>query len=440
MRSSPDATASLVFSEAHQGTLKRLLKADLPPCQIVRQGDSLEAHWAFAEPLGNRAESAGRTLQARYGGLWLPDFRPARPPERGAVTVFERRHSYALTEVLATDDVGAEKRGGHVKFDIQKLKDAYALRTLVEETHVISREGKALCPFHEDKNPNCHIYEAHFYCFACGAKGDHLDWLERVHRLGKAAAIQALAERADGYVPRTRESLSDGKRAGEQRGGRDDRSSRKAYIAKMLEDVVQLPKTGSAPYLLKKALPDDGETYYGEDQRGAYAAKLVVDVEGTAKGVQKLYRDEKRFVWGSRTGGNFIRVGTLSPRVIFVGEGYATVRSSHLATQVGGAAALSANNLVKVGKALRSKHPEARLVFLAEDSLNDDGELDEEAAIGLAAAKAAAAACSGSYVLPNFSRARLEGWTGKPPSDFDDLRQLAGLDEVKRQLSPFFAA
>jgi hypothetical protein len=36
--------------------------------------------------------------------------------------------------------------------------------------------GKVLCPFHDDHRPSCHIYTDHFYCFVCGAYGDHIDW------------------------------------------------------------------------------------------------------------------------------------------------------------------------------------------------------------------------------------------------------------------------
>src|SRR5262249_7736105 len=40
--------------------------------------------------------------------------------------------------------------------------------------------GKILCPFHDDHRPSCHIYADHFYCFVCGAHGDHIDWLREV--------------------------------------------------------------------------------------------------------------------------------------------------------------------------------------------------------------------------------------------------------------------
>jgi DNA primase len=65
---------------------------------------------------------------------------------------------------------------------------------LVAETHSVVA-GKTLCPFHPDSKPSCHIYDDHFFCFACGAKGDALTWLEQVYYLSKAKAIQELEQR-----------------------------------------------------------------------------------------------------------------------------------------------------------------------------------------------------------------------------------------------------
>jgi DNA primase len=66
---------------------------------------------------------------------------------------------------------------------------------LVAETHFIVR-GKTLCPSHDDSRPSCHIYDDHFFCFACGATGNALVWLERAHKLRKADAIRGLEKRS----------------------------------------------------------------------------------------------------------------------------------------------------------------------------------------------------------------------------------------------------
>ena len=80
------------------------------------------------------------------------------------------------------------------------LKAAILFAELVSETHEFGRNGKVLCPVHDDRNPSCHIYPDSFYCFACGAHGDAVDWLEAVYNLDTAEAIRDLEQRAGGAV------------------------------------------------------------------------------------------------------------------------------------------------------------------------------------------------------------------------------------------------
>ena len=56
----------------------------------------------------------------------------------------------------------------------------------------VQRNGMARCPFHNDTHPSMKLYDDHFYCFACGARGDVIDltakllglnFKETVHRL-----------------------------------------------------------------------------------------------------------------------------------------------------------------------------------------------------------------------------------------------------------------
>ncbi len=68
--------------------------------------------------------------------------------------------------------------------------------SLISETHEIDKQNKAVCPFHADSSPSCHIYPDGFHCYACGAHGDALDWLEHVHGLDRAEAIAELKRRA----------------------------------------------------------------------------------------------------------------------------------------------------------------------------------------------------------------------------------------------------
>ncbi len=41
----------------------------------------------------------------------------------------------------------------------------------------VNRYGKALCPFHNDRNPSLYVADDHYYCFACGEHGDVIDFV-----------------------------------------------------------------------------------------------------------------------------------------------------------------------------------------------------------------------------------------------------------------------
>jgi DNA polymerase I-like protein with 3'-5' exonuclease and polymerase domains len=53
-------------------------------------------------------------------------------------------------------------------------------------------DGKINCPFHDDATPSCHVYDDHFHCFGCGARGDAIDWLIIVENLTRDQAIALL--------------------------------------------------------------------------------------------------------------------------------------------------------------------------------------------------------------------------------------------------------
>ena len=57
-----------------------------------------------------------------------------------------------------------------------------------------------LCPFHEDKNPSCHVWRGkknggfRYHCFACGESGDAVDYLEATRGLSKREALQTVKD------------------------------------------------------------------------------------------------------------------------------------------------------------------------------------------------------------------------------------------------------
>ena len=67
-------------------------------------------------------------------------------------------------------------------------------------------DGKIRCPFHADDTPSLHVYDDHYYCFGCGAHGNHLDWLRNAEGLNDDAAFEALLNWQGRIAPPRRET------------------------------------------------------------------------------------------------------------------------------------------------------------------------------------------------------------------------------------------
>ncbi|MFQ9533018.1 MAG: CHC2 zinc finger domain-containing protein [Roseburia intestinalis] len=76
----------------------------------------------------------------------------------------------------------------------QNVKYGVNCREAAERYGVsINRQGKALCPFHNDRHPSLYVADDHFYCFACGAHGDVIDFAANFFDLPLYEAAQRLA-------------------------------------------------------------------------------------------------------------------------------------------------------------------------------------------------------------------------------------------------------
>ncbi len=68
----------------------------------------------------------------------------------------------------------------------------------------VNRHGKALCPFHNDRNPSLFVDDDHYYCYACGEHGDVIDFTAKLFGLKmyeaahKTAQVVAFLEK---YIP-----------------------------------------------------------------------------------------------------------------------------------------------------------------------------------------------------------------------------------------------
>ena len=84
--------------------------------------------------------------------------------------------------------------------DLKTLKTRVDLRTIVQETHLLTKSSKTCCFWHDDTNPSLHIYPDGYFCFACGASGDHLDWLTATRALSFQEAVDTLIRHASTFT------------------------------------------------------------------------------------------------------------------------------------------------------------------------------------------------------------------------------------------------
>ena len=74
------------------------------------------------------------------------------------------------------------------------IKENVNLREAAELYGIdVNRYGKALCPFHNDRHPSLLVADDHYYCFACGAHGDVIDFAANFFDLPLYEAAQRLA-------------------------------------------------------------------------------------------------------------------------------------------------------------------------------------------------------------------------------------------------------
>jgi P4 family phage/plasmid primase-like protien len=127
----------------------------------------------------------------------------------------------------------------------------------------------------------------------------------------------------------------------------------------------------------------------------------------------------KSAIAGGRKGGGYWSTVDLpdcdwsDDLTVITGEGMATVVSASMATGHIGVAALCCGNLLPVGKAMRERYPDAKIVFAAD------------LGIGVTKSTEAARAVDGYVAIPKFA----EGVEGK---DANDLHVASGLEAVRQ--------
>lgn len=104
---------------------------------------------------------------------------------------------------------------------IIRIQQANDIRDVISEHVNLVKKGKemvGLCPFHQDHRPSMYVNEAKqiFKCFACGAGGDVLKFVQMRENLTFPQAIERLAQRAGVQLPK--ESARHGRRKSQAEG------------------------------------------------------------------------------------------------------------------------------------------------------------------------------------------------------------------------------
>ncbi len=217
----------------------------------------------------------------------------------------------------------------------------------------------------------------------------------------------------------------------QEQANRDAAHTRAASQAQAMWEEAN--DTGASPYLARKGVQPYG-VRFGVD---GWLLVPLRDGAGRLWNVQLIAPEkpqdgapEKRFLKGGRKSGLWHWCaspetppagGSDALAVLCVAEGYATAASVHEATGHPVAVAFDAGNLANVAKALRGLYPGALIVLCGDDDAATAARTGSNP--GRDKATAAARAVKGLTVFP----APLpEG-----ASDFNDLRQHAGLDAVR---------
>lgn len=200
-----------------------------------------------------------------------------------------------------------------------------------------------------------------------------------------------------------------------------DEAKRHADAAAKATGALERAQPASAdhPYAVRKGVSVDGLRQH--------EAALVIpmrDSDGTLSSLQFIALDGgKKFLTGGRVKGCFHMIGEPGA-TLCIAEGWATGASIHAATGQAVAVAFNAGNLEPVAEALRTKYPQKKIIIC--------GDVDASG-VGQAKAQEAAKSVGGAVALPSFTPDELA--CDHPPTDFNDLAALRGLEAVAEAIN-----
>jgi putative DNA primase/helicase len=195
---------------------------------------------------------------------------------------------------------------------------------------------------------------------------------------------------------------------------------------KAKQTFQSLSDNGDSPYLVAKKLLTVEGIKFGRDEKGNFIATALIDENGEISTLQKIYDDgTKRFLSGGRKNGCYTKFGNNGSNSVYVCEGVATGLSILLAkTNALVIIAYDCGNLKPVIQNISGKYFGRKIIIAG------DNDLTKPRNIGKEKAEEVAKEFGFDVVFPSFKN------ISSNPSDFNDLHQLEGIDEVKKQLTP----
>ncbi|MFC1895333.1 CHC2 zinc finger domain-containing protein [Thermodesulfobacteriota bacterium] len=95
-----------------------------------------------------------------------------------------------------------------MSIDLSQINLADLVRRNRVELRQVGNRHVGLCPFHTENTPSFYVYpDKRFHCFGCGAHGDAIEFVRKLHGVGFKEALQDLGIEQGGMTRETPEAI-----------------------------------------------------------------------------------------------------------------------------------------------------------------------------------------------------------------------------------------
>ena len=134
-----------------------------------------------------------------------------------------------------------------------------ARKSSIDLAHVVSESGVelksrgtrhvGLCPFHNEKTPSFYIFsDNHYKCFGCGAHGDCIDFVQKLHGLSFKDALKHLGIEQGRITPEVKRNIERRKRRAELvKQFKDWLNRYTAHVGSLIIETEKLMRDGIPP-------------------------------------------------------------------------------------------------------------------------------------------------------------------------------------------------